>query len=134
MIRTVLHDRNNFQWKINVAIRTIHHLLSSARLSAFYSSFRLLCFCYLLFCSASAIFFSLFISSNVPSALPALLFLLWYSFIPSFICSALPALLDWGAYPFLEKPKYHFLPPKIPAIFSKTSPYQTNNHADLTQH
>ena len=45
--------------------------------------------------------------------------------LPALLCSALPALLDgWvgGAYPFLEKPKYHFLPPKIPAIFPKTSP------------
>ena len=45
--------------------------------------------------------------------------------LPSARRPVCPALLDGGAYPFLEKPKYHFLPPKIPAIFPKTSPYPT---------
>ena len=63
-----------------------------------------------------------FLQTFIPlSALPALLFLL----------SALLRLLDGGAYPFLEKPKYHFLPPKIPAIFFKkptpTSPLLTHH-------
>lgn len=45
-----------------------------------------------------------------PARWGGLLFLAW---------PALPGLLDGGAYPFAEKPKYHFLPPKIPANFSK---------------
>ena len=61
-----------------------------------------------------------FLQTFIPlSALPALLFLL------SALLRLLSASARWGgAYPFAEKPKYHFLPPKIPAIFSKVSPYQ----------
>ena len=105
------HDGNNFQWKINVPMRTSPHLLSSALPSARLTS----CSARLLVCSSDPLFSSFSLLS---------FFLL---FLPSLICSALPALCSarWGggAYPFAEKSPLSFLPPKIPAIFSKTSPY-----------
>ena len=113
--RTIANDGNNFQWKINVAMRGFccFFMCRSALLFLLCSSARLL---------GTAFFFLLFIYSNVPSALLSFFLLFLPSFLPLsallfLLCSA--ALLDGGAYPFAEKPKYHFLPPKIPAIFSK---------------
>ena len=62
------------------------------------------------------------------------------SFLPSFrplcSCSAsasfCSALLDGGGYPFAEKSRNHFLPPKIPAIFSKNQPYPYIFNTPLT--
>ena len=137
MIRTIVYYGNNFQWKINVAVRTIPHLLSSAllcRLLRLPSA--LLCFCYLLFCSASAFFFSLFISSNVPAALPSAGSGLILSTLPSFrllcsSCSALPALLcsscsallDGGGLTLSQKKgRSHSSLQKFPPFFQKSIP------------
>ena len=113
--RAIAFDGNNFQWKINVAVQTIPHLLSSATCSllstfcfllcsAVCSVFRLLCsdFCFLLSASCSALlmlsFFSLFIFSNVPAALPSVC-----SALPALLFSSGSALLDGGAYHFSKK-------------------------------
>ena len=105
-------DGNNFQWKINVPMRGFAVFCRAALLFARF----LLLLCSDFFLS----FFILFLPSNIPFAFPALLL--------SLLCSAwsCSALLDGGAYPFAEKSRFLFLPPKIPAIFSKVSPYQTH--------
>ena len=82
------------------------------------------CFCFCSLLSASALlllcflFFTIYFSKRSVcsscSGIP--------SFLPSFICSALLFLLcsmGGGAYPFAEKSRHQFLPPKIPANFSK---------------
>ena len=89
----------------------------------------LLCFCYL--------FFTIyFLKRSVCSSFRLLCSHTFHSsFLPYFICSALPALLGRsarrGGYPFSKKRSLSFLPPKIPAIFSKTSP---PTHLHLTHH
>ena len=53
--------------------------------------------------------------------------------LPALLCSARPLfLLDGGSYPFLTKITFSFLPPKIPANFSKTSPYTYTFNTTLT--
>lgn len=111
-IRAIANDGNSFQWKINVAIRTLPHWLSSALLCLpLFLPSALLCLP-----SALLLFFH---SSLLQTFCSAPLF---RSFQYFRLCSALCSDPLGGAYPFLEKPKYHFLPPKIPPIFSKTSP------------
>ena len=96
LIRAIANDGNSFQWKINVAIRTLSHLLSSAS-------------CFLL-SSCSMLFRLLFL----PSALLSFFILFLPSFLPSYICSALPALLfllcSMGCLPFFDKNRF-FIPP-----------------------
>ena len=138
------HDGNSFQWKINVAMRIFlvfvvcflpascfllllgPALLGPALLCLILlfllrlpsSAPPALLFLFSASCSDFFLyFFILFLPSNIPFAFPALLLFLLCS---AWSCSA---LLDGGASPFLTKITFSFLPPKIPAIFSKTSPH-----------
>ena len=140
---------NSFQWKINVAMRTLPHLLSSALLFLLCSARHfllcsarhfLLCSALPSVCSAFPYFLTFFLPSFLPSVcfcfLPSSVFRLlcshssYSSFLPlsallSALCSA-----RWGCLPFCRKKSPPFPPSKnsrhffknftLPLIFNTT--------------
>ena len=127
MIRTIVYYGNNFQWKINVANRTA--LPCSLPCSLPPAPCPAACPAEL--CN--------FFMGFLPSAASCFfLFLMFFFRLPGghLPGGRLPGgrLPGWvvGAYRFLKKRGVTFLPPKIPAIFSKKQPSPSTFNTALT--
>ena len=130
--RTVSHDGNSFQWKINVAIRSFAVfscaallLLCSARHFLLWSARSCFLFFTIYFFKHSVC--SLLCLIFLPSALPSVCSALILFTLPSFVyllcssCSVLPALLDWGGrLPFFDKNHFFIPPPENSRHFFKS--------------